>query len=100
MIFILTVCVRWLHKTYILFADTAWSDRNIRRDVSININIEDCHIDSFNFFHEFVKNVDESFDNHADIVFNNFLIKKSVILSYHRKENSDFLTYNNLAEKE
>ena len=52
------------------------------------------------FFHGFVKSVDELFNNYADIALDNFLIKESVILLYHRRESSGLLIYNNLAEKE
>ena len=51
------------------------------------------------FFHEFVKSVDEPFDNHADITLDNFFIKESVILLYHRRRNSGFLIHDNLIKK-
>ena len=77
-----------------------WSDRSIRRGVSVNINVENCHVDSFDSFHELVKSIDGAFDNHADIIFDDFLMKESVILSYHCKGDSDFLIYNNFTERE
>ena len=78
----------------------AWNDRDIRCDVLININIEDLYIDLLNFFHELFKKVDKSLDNHTDITFNNFLMKESVIVSYHLKRSLYFFTQNNLVEKE
>ena len=48
----------------------------------------------FNSFHELVNDVDESFDNHVDIVFNNFLIKESMILWYYCKGYLNLLTHN------
>ena len=51
------------------------------------------------FFHEFVKNVNESFDNHADITLDDFLIKESIILSYYCRRSSDLLIHNNFAER-
>ena len=71
----------------------------MRCDVSININVENCHVNSFNSVHELVKSVDESLDNHADIILNDFLMKESVILLYHRRKSSSLLIHNNFAEK-
>ena len=51
------------------------------------------------FFHELVKNIDEPFDNHADITFNDFFMKEAIILSYHRKRSSDLLIHNNFTER-
>ena len=63
------------------------------------MNIENRHIDSFNFFYELVKSVDEFLNNHIDITFNNFLMKEFIMLSYHRRRSLDFLIHNNLAER-
>ena len=51
------------------------------------------------FFHNFVQNVNESLDNYADITFDGFLIKESVILSYYRRGSSDLLIHNNFTER-
>ena len=66
----------------------------------MNINVENRHVDSFNSFYKLFKNVDESFDNHVDITFNDFLMKEFIILSYHCKESSGLLTHNNFVKKE
>ena len=60
--------------------------------VSINVNIEDLYIDLSNSFYEFVKNINESLSNYADIIFKKFFYKK--ICYYFMSSQKKFTFFN------
>ena len=51
------------------------------------------------FFRKIVNSVDESFDNYADIILDNFFMKEFIILSYHCRGSLDLLIYNNFIKR-